>query len=185
MRPASPTAAVSNSDGLFSIPSLPIGTYTVTVTLQGFKTVVIQNVVLTSAAGANVKVTLEGRRPAEQVTRLVHVEIVQTQTSGVSQTINTNQILKLPVTSRSALDFVALLPASPRRTATASDDQRLPRAAINITLDGINIQDNTLKGSQGGDGFFAIVSPRLDAIEEVTVSSAGQGADAPGRARCR
>ena len=30
-------------------PSLPIGTYTVTVTLQGFKTVVIQNVVLTSA----------------------------------------------------------------------------------------------------------------------------------------
>src|SRR5678816_4794910 len=56
----------------------------------------------------------------------------------------------------------------------------LPRAAINITLDGINIQDNTLKGSQGGDGFFAIVVPRLDAIEEVTVSSAGQGADATG-----
>jgi len=53
------TAAVSNSDGLFSMPSLPIGTYTVTVTLQGFKTVVIQNVVLTSASSANVKVTMD------------------------------------------------------------------------------------------------------------------------------
>ena len=45
--PAIVSNAVSNADGLFSIPSLPIGTYTVTVTLQGFKTVVIQNVVLT------------------------------------------------------------------------------------------------------------------------------------------
>ena len=43
------TNAVSNCEGLFSLPSLPIGTYTVTVTLQGFKTVVIKNVVLTSA----------------------------------------------------------------------------------------------------------------------------------------
>ena len=176
------TAAVSNSDGLFSMPSLPIGTYTVTVTLQGFKTVVIQNVVLTSAASANVKVTMEVGGLAEQVTVSSTSEIVQTQTSGVSQTINTNQILKLPVTSRSALDFVALLPGvSTPNGNRQSTINGLPRAAINITLDGINIQDNTLKGSQGGDGFFAIVVPRLDAIEEVTVSSAGQGADAAGQ----
>ena len=45
---------------------------------------------------------------------------------------------------------------------------------INITLDGVNIQDNTLRST---DGFFAIVSPRLDAIEEVTVTTAAQGAD--------
>ena len=46
---------------------------------------------------------------------------------------------------------------------------------INITLDGINIQDNTLRTT---DGFFSIVSPRLDAIEEVSVTTAGQSADA-------
>ena len=39
----------------------------------------------------------------------------------------------------------------------------------------MNIQDNTLRST---DGFFAIVSPRLDAIEEVTVTTAQQGADA-------
>jgi hypothetical protein len=174
--------AVTNSDGLFSIPSLPTGTYTVTVTLQGFKTAVIQNVVLTSGAGANVKAALEVGGVSEQVTVSSSSEIVQTQSSGVSQTINTNQIVKLPITSRSAMDFVNLLPGvstpSGNRQATING---LPRAAINITLDGINIQDNTLKGSNGGDGFFAIVSPRLDAIEEVTVSSAAQGADAAGQ----
>ena len=171
--------AVSNSEGLFSLPSLAPGTYTVTVTLQGFKTVVIQNVVLTSGAGANVKASMEVGGVSEQVTVSSSSEIVQTQSSTVSTTINTNQITKLPMTSRSAMDFVNLLPGvstpSGNRDATING---LPRGTINITLDGVNIQDNTLRST---DGFFAIVSPRLDAIEEVTVQTATQGADSAGQ----
>ena len=47
----------------------------------------------------------------------------------------------------------------------------------------MNIQDNYAKS---WDGMFTRVSPRLDAVEEVTVSTAAQGADMarPGRA-CR
>ena len=164
--------AVSNTEGLFSIPSLPIGTYTVTVTLQGFKQVVINNVVLTSGAGANVKATMEIGGVTEQVTVASSSEIVQTQSSAISQTINAKQITQLPITSRSAMDFVNMLPgvttANGNRQATING---LPRGTINITLDGVNVQDNTLRTS---DGFFAIVSPRLDAIEEVTVSTASQ-----------
>ena len=93
------SAAVSNSEGLFSIPSLPIGTYTVTVTLQGFKTVVVNNVVLTSAQGANVKATMEIGGVNEQVTVASSSEIVQTQSSAISQTINTKQITQLPLTT--------------------------------------------------------------------------------------
>ena len=164
--------AVSNNEGLFSIPSLPIGAYTVTVTLQGFKTVVISNVVLTSAAGANVKATMEVGGVSEQVTVASSSEIVQTQSSSVSQTINAKQITQLPISSRSAMDFVNMLPG----VTTANGNRQavingLPRGTINITLDGVNVQDNTLRTS---DGFFAIVSPRLDAIEEVTVSTASQ-----------
>ncbi|MCU0252245.1 MAG: TonB-dependent receptor [Vicinamibacterales bacterium] len=50
----------------------------------------------------------------------------------------------------------------------------LPQSAVNITLDGMNIQDNYAKS---WDGMFTRVSPRLDAVEEVTVSTAAQGAD--------
>src|SRR5688572_8200850 len=164
--------AVSNSEGLFSIPSLPIGTYTVTVTLQGFKTVVVNNVVITSGAGANVKATMEIGGVTEQVTVASSSEIVQTQSSAISQTINAKQITQLPITTRSAMDFVNMLPG----VTTANGNRQavingLPRGTINITLDGVNVQDNTLRTS---DGFFAIVSPRLDAIEEVTVSTASQ-----------
>ena len=170
------TTAVSNAEGAFSIAALPIGTYVVTVTLQGFKTSIVNNVVLTSAQGANIKATLEVGGVTEQVTVSSTSEIIQTQSTTVSSTINTNQITKLPLTSRSAMDFVNFLPgvSTPggNRDATING---LPQGVINITLDGINIQDNTNRST---DGFFAIVSPRLDAIEEVSVTTAGQGADA-------
>ena len=56
----------------------------------------------------------------------------------------------------------------------------LPQSTINMTLDGVNIQDNTLKST---DGFFAIVGPRIDAIEEITVFDGGRRRREPGRRR--
>jgi hypothetical protein len=173
------TTAVSNSSGAFSFPGLNVGTYTVTVTLQGFKTFITNDVVLTSGSGANVRAVLEVGGVTEQVVVSSASEIVQTQSSTISNTINTNQITKLPLTSRSAMDFVTFIPGV--STPGGNRDSivnGLPQGSINITLDGVNIQDNTLRTT---DGFFAIVSPRLDAIEEVTVTTAAQGADSAGQ----
>ena len=64
--------------------------------------------------------------------------------------------------------------ASSNRNSTISG---LPRSAINITLDGVNVQDNNNKSTEG---LFSLISPRLDAIEEVTVSTATAGADSTG-----
>ena len=172
-------SAVTNADGAFSFSGLNIGTYTVTVKLSGFKTFLSNNVVLTSGVGANVRATLEIGGLEEQIVVSSASEIIQTQSSTISTTINTNQITKLPLTSRSAMDFVVFMPgvSTPggNRDSTING---LPQSAINITLDGVNIQDNTNKTT---DGFFAIVSPRLDAIEEVTVTTAAQGADSAGQ----
>ena len=118
-----------------------------TVTLSGFKTFVSNNVVLTSGAGASVRATLEIGGVEEQVVVSSASEIVQTQSTTVSSTINTNQITKLPLTSRSAMDFVTFLPGvsdagrQPRQRRSTG----CPQGTINITLDGVNIQDNTLK----------------------------------------
>ena len=49
----------TNTSGAFSIPSLPIGTYTVTATLSGFKTAVQTNVVLLVGSPADLKITME------------------------------------------------------------------------------------------------------------------------------
>ena len=171
--------SISNSQGAFTVPAVSVGTYTVTVTLQGFKQSILKDVIVSAGVPATVRATLEVGGLSDSVTVAHATEIVQTQSAAVSTTVNTKSITSLPVGSRSALDFAQFLPgvqtASSVRNSTVNG---LPQSAISITLDGVNIQDNTLKTS---DGFFAIVSPRLDAIEEVTLTSAAQGAEATGQ----
>ncbi|MGB2714931.1 MAG: TonB-dependent receptor [Vicinamibacterales bacterium] len=169
------TTGVSNEQGAFSFPGLPVGTYTVTVTLTGFKKFVANDVLLTSGAPGSVKAVMELGGVEETITVSSASEIVQTQSTTISATINSSQILKLPLTTRAALDFVTFLPG----VITPGGNRQsmingLPQGMINITLDGVNVQDNTLRST---DGFFAIVNPRLDAIEEVTVTTAAQGSD--------
>jgi hypothetical protein len=167
-------AATSNEQGQFTLPAVQPGTYTVTVTLMSFKTAIVNDVRVNAGVPASVKVAMEIGGLNETVTVAGGSEIMQTQSAAVSTTIDANQILKLPTGSRSALSFVTSLPGvnSPggERDSTING---LPQSAINITIDGISAMDNHLKT---GDGFFARVSPRLDAMEEVTVSSAAQDA---------
>ena len=54
---------VTASDGGFSVPSLPGGSYSVTVSLMGFKTAVLNSVTVNASLPATVKVTLAGRHP--------------------------------------------------------------------------------------------------------------------------
>jgi hypothetical protein len=171
--------ATTNDQGSFTIPAVDPGSYTVTVTLMGFKTWVGNDVRVNAGTPASVRVTLEVGGLEETVTVAGGSEIIQTQSAAVTTTIDTNQILKVPTGSRSALEFITTLPGvntpGGSRNSTING---LPQSAINITIDGISAQDNHLKT---GDGFFSRVSPRLDAMEEVTVSSAAQDAASTGQ----
>ena len=168
-------SAVTGANGAFTVPSLVPGTYTVTVALQGFKTVVLNNVVLNAGVPAAVSVKLEVGALEESVVVQATTELVQTQSTAVAQTLSVKQITSLPLASRSVMDFIGNLPgvvtASSVRNGNISG---LPQSAVNITLDGMNIQDNMNKTS---DGMFSLVSPRIDAIEEVTVSAAAGSQD--------
>ncbi|HEY7499985.1 MAG TPA: TonB-dependent receptor [Vicinamibacterales bacterium] len=168
---------VTNESGYFSVPALDPGTYTVTVTLMGFKTAVVNDVRVNASTPATVKVAMAVGGLTDTIVVQGGAEIIQTTTPAVTSTIDTNQILKIPTGSRSALEFVTLLPGinTPGGPGESRDStvNGLPQSAINITIDGMSAQDNHLKT---GDGFFARVSPRLDAIEEVTVNAAAQDA---------
>ena len=51
--------AVTSSVGAFTVPTLNIGTYTVTVSLTGFKTAVLKDVTVTAGVPATVRAKLE------------------------------------------------------------------------------------------------------------------------------
>ena len=169
---------VTSGHGVFAVPSLITGTYTVTVSLQGFKTAILNDVVVNAGVPASVRAVLEVGGVSEQVVVQSTSQIVQTQTAAISTTLQTRQVQSLPLSSRGAADFIVFMPGV--QTAGGSRDSivnGLPQGTINMTLDGVNLQDNTLKTT---DGFFAMISPRLDAVEEITFTNAAQGAEATG-----
>lgn len=171
--------AVSAANGTFTVPALAAGTYTVTITAQGFKQAIVNGVKLDAGVPGSVRVGLEVGAASETVTVQGSGEIVQTQSATVATTLVANQITHLPLVSRNALDFIVLLPgANTPTTARNSTINGLPDYALNITIDGLNTQDNANKNT---DGFFSMITPRLDAIEEVTVSTATPGAESSGQ----
>jgi Carboxypeptidase regulatory-like domain/TonB dependent receptor len=171
------TEAVTNTSGAFGVPSLDPGTYTVTISLTGFKTAVIADVRLLAARPTEVKATLEIGALNETVEVSSRSELIQTQATAVTSTITSEQINNLPLVSRNTLYFTTFLPGvettgGPR----GSTIMGLPQNTINITIDGVSNSNNF----QSGDGFFSMVTPRTDAVEEITVSGATPGANNAG-----
>ncbi|HYW71066.1 MAG TPA: carboxypeptidase-like regulatory domain-containing protein, partial [Pyrinomonadaceae bacterium] len=167
--------AQSSGEGTFTIPSLFAGMYTATVTMQSFKTAKVTDIKIDVGRPSSIAVALEVGAATETVTIVGGGELLQTQTATVGTTLTGRQITDIPTASRNALDLVLALPGTgtPGRPRTSSVNG-LPKGALNITLDGVNVQDNTLKSS---DGFFTFIQPRTDAIQEVTVSTSTPGAE--------
>ncbi len=168
----------TSANGVFNVPSLAVGEYAVTVAAPGFKQAQIPKVTLNVGVPTNIQVTLEVGAQAETVTVEGSGAILQTQSATVSTTLTGRQIIDLPLVSRDALDLVLFLPGvnTPGRPRTSTVNG-LPKSSLNVTLDGINVQDNLLKST---DGYFTYIRPRLDAIQEVTISTSTAGADSSG-----
>jgi hypothetical protein len=150
------------------------------VTAPGFKQAIVNGVKIDAGTPASVQVSLEVGAATETVNVQGGGSIVQTQTAAISTTIVGRQITELPQPWRDALMLTLLLPGAntpandnPRRTTING----LPRSAVNIMIDGVNTQEQAFKDSD----FLSYVSPRIDAIEEVTISTATPGADSSGQ----
>ena len=99
---------------------------------------------------------------------------MQSQSPTVASTLVAEQLNEVPLASRNALYALNMLPgvqygsgAGPR----AAGINGLPNNTVNITIDGVQT-GNML---QSTDGFFSMVTPRLDAVEEITVTGAVPG----------
>jgi Carboxypeptidase regulatory-like domain/TonB dependent receptor-like, beta-barrel len=169
----------TNNAGAYSVPSLSAGTYTVTVSLPGFKTSVFSDVRVQLGVPTTLNATLAVGELTETITVSgAGAELINTLTPAVTATMNVEQIAVIPTPTRNALNAVTFLvgvntPGGMR----GSTINGLPESFLNLTLDGISNNDTFNKNT---DGFFSPVRPRQDAVEAVTVTTAVGGAEAGG-----
>jgi len=163
-------STVSAADGSYVIPNLQPGKYSVTVTATGFQTAVLDNVIVETGRDTEVPVKLTVGSVTETVEVTSSAVALETTSNQVATTVRNDYIKDLPIDGRDVLQFATLTAGY-----TAGTFNGLFQGALNVSLDGTNVGDTRYKST---NGFASLVPLRLDAIEEVTVSSSGLEANA-------
>ena len=145
---------VNNPNGQYQFLSLPPGQYGVTVEASGFATAVATGVRVTVGQAAELPVTLSVSGQKTEVTVSAETEMVETQQTSVSTTINQQRIDNLPINGRNYINFTLL------NSQTARDNApnigAAPTSGLNIggqrarsnlvNVDGTDATDNSTNG---------------------------------------
>jgi hypothetical protein len=100
----------TNDEGDFSIPSLPVATYTVTTEAPSFKKSVQTDVKLDVNQRRTLDLTLEAGNITESVTVEANPVTVELTTPTASTTINGSQVRELSINNRNWVSLIALAP---------------------------------------------------------------------------
>jgi carboxypeptidase family protein/TonB-dependent receptor-like protein len=170
---------VTNEIGAYTFPQLPFGTYTVTVALTGFKTQTYDAVVINVGREYTLPVQLAVGAIEETVSVVAGTSLLST-TPEVSTTVFQQQVLDIPLANRDITNLIRLqagVQGISNRRETGINGGR--PGWTQVTLDGINIQDNFIRVNSLD---FLPNRPTSDSVAEFSITTSVLGADAAGGA---
>jgi len=166
--------AVSDHDGLYTIPFLPPATYRLTAEAPGFKRYVRENL----AAGSNERLGIDIQMEVGAVNETINVtaeaSVLQTTTASTGQVISSAQIENMPVSGRTPLALAQLAFG-----VVPNTDPRFTRPFDNagpsgFSMGGAPAQVNELliDGAADNTGDLRVAyNPPMDAVVEVKAES--------------
>ena len=163
------TETVTSASGAFSIVDLAAGFYAVEVDLPGFHRHVISGVKVDVASETSVPpIVLALGELTESIEVVAGATQVQTTNAEMTTTVTVEQIERLPIIGRNALSLIHLQAGVANAGAhpTVINGQRT--SFSNVTLDGINIQDNFIRNNALD---FNPNRPLIDQVNEFTVTT--------------
>ena len=167
----------SGTDGHFVFLSLAPGRYTLTISKEGFATVLQQNVNLTVGQTITIPVTMKVSSVAEQivVTDVPVVEVTKTESAA---TLDELAVATTPVLGRKFEDLLTLTPGVSISQGPDGDEINIngQRGIFNnISLDGGDY-NNGFFGEQMG-GQRAAIDITLEAVKEFQITASGANAE--------
>jgi hypothetical protein len=154
---------VTNSTGGFVFPNTTADTYTVQVSMSGFKTLKTSGLIVSPGDRLVLPtMTLEVGQREEAVVVVGESPLVQAASGERSFTVPTKSVESLPIQSRNFRDLALFTPGVRYNAATMATVERIGGGGYaNIQMDGISAMDTGNNGQ--------MIAMNLDAVDEVKI----------------
>jgi hypothetical protein len=148
-------SVVTDGTGAWTMPNLPIGPYRLEVALPGFRTYVQTGIVLQVDATPTINAVLAVGNLEETIVVEAAAPIVDVRSAGISEVVEEDQIVELPLQGRQVTDLIVLAGGA---IQTGRPNTKNFQGGVQISVAG---------GMDAGIGYF------LDGVMHNDVSNAG------------
>jgi hypothetical protein len=176
--------AQSGSDGSFILPGLAVGPYKLQVEASGFTTYLQTGIVLRVGESPTVRIALKVGQVNEQVVVSSNAAQVQTDTSSVSQVIDQQRMVELPLNGRQVTQLIMLSGAA-NDVGPANGMSDLTGSKNYVSADAISVAGGQANGTlyllDGGENMDSLQNVNLalpfpDALQEFSVETSALSA---------
>jgi hypothetical protein len=172
-------STVSGADGSFVLPDLQVGQYSLEVTARGFSKYVQTGIVLEVGQNVQVNIGLKVGSANQEVQVSADAAMVETQDTSISEVMDQQRIVDLPLNGRQATDLILLSggaaepPNAASRVVTTHD--YVNSVGVSVSGGQINGNNYLLDGGDNNDSHSNINMPFPfpDALQEYSVQTNG------------
>ena len=170
----------TGQDGGYLLPNLPVGAYQLKVTKASFETYTQSGIVLEVGNNLRVDVQLKVGGASETVQVTSEASMVQTEDQAISQVIDKQRVIDLPLNGRQATQLILLTAAT--AVAPSGDNVGSKNYPSEITYSIAGSQgtqtDYLMDGADNTDSFSNVnlPFPFPDALQEFSVQTSGLAA---------
>lgn len=173
---------LTNSEGLFEIPQLAPGAYTLTVSATGFAQAERGDLTLQVNLPATVDFQLQVAGATETVEVIAAgAPLVNSSDATLGNVFDTRQVEQLPIEGRNVVELLSLQPGVLFLGTRVNQDSDTRSGTVNgarsdqsnVTLDGVDVNDQN-----NGYAFTSVLRNTQDSVEEFRVTTSNANADA-------
>jgi outer membrane receptor protein involved in Fe transport len=171
-------SAVTDGNGAYVMPNLPTGPYRLEVMLQGFRTYVQTGIVLQVAATPTINAVLAVGSLEETVSVEAAAPLVDVRSAGISEVVEQERILELPLQGRNVTDLIVLAGAAVQ--SGTNTGKSMPGSTFTAVAGGqpfgvAYLLDGAAHNNPYDNANMPLPFP--DALQEFRVATSGLSAD--------
>lgn len=179
-------SVLSNEEGFYVVSALQAGSYSVTVSHEGFQVYQVSDLLLQVDQQATVNVELRVGSVADTVNVMADAAAVELRGATINTVVNQKMITDLPLNGRNVLQLMNLTPGTLAVTGNWNQSSTRPEAASQLVSASGGRGNSTTFVMDGGlneDPYTEVANtlPNPDAVQEFSFQTNNYGAKFGGR----